>query len=118
MAIRDEADSRGPGTMIFDPRRIKVREGFNTRDMESEATKQHIREIAKRTGWSVSTIQNFISIADAPNEITEMVKDGKVSTTLATKMIREAAIGLSALVMLILKKEINYDVQNMQENTF
>jgi hypothetical protein len=46
MAIRDEADSRGPGTMIFDPRRIKVRECFNTRDMESEATKQHIREMA------------------------------------------------------------------------
>lgn len=185
-AIRDEAISRGPGTMIFNPCDIQERDGFNTRDMESPETQQHIREMAdaikengneafppitiykedgvlyvsagwcrrrahvlamkegapikgilclsttkkrpeeitldvltsndglpltvlekakaiqklksfmwtvaeisRKTGWSISTINNLLSIADAPTEITQLVKDGKVSATLATKMIRE-----------------------------
>jgi len=46
-------------------------------------------EIAKKTGWSLSTISNLIALHDSPDAILEMVKDGKVSATLATKLVKE-----------------------------
>ena len=46
-------------------------------------------DIAKKTGWSISTVQNLISLHDAPDSILQMVKDGEVSATLATKIVKE-----------------------------
>jgi len=46
-------------------------------------------EIAKKTGWSLSHIQNLITLHDSPDAILDMVKDGKVSATLATKLVKE-----------------------------
>jgi len=186
MAIRDLAISRGASTLIFDPLVIQERSGYNTRDMESESTINHIREmansilesgndqfppitiyqegeslyvmagwcrrrahilameegapikgimcisttkkkpedialnclssndglpltalekakavkklqsylwtasdIAKKTGWSISTVNNLIALHDAPDSIHGMVRDGSVSATLATKLVKE-----------------------------
>ena len=186
MAVRDLAISRGASTLIFDPNIIIEVPEYNTRDMESESTKNHIREmanfiiengndafppirihqenekvvliegwcrrrahilamsegapikgilcltstkrkpdevtlnilssndglpltaiekskavkklqsflwtpadIAKKTGWSLSTIQNLITLHDAPDTILDMVKSGQVSATLATKLVKE-----------------------------
>lgn len=47
------------------------------------------QEIAKRTGWSLSTVNNLIALHDAPESIIDMVKDGSVSATLAIKMVAE-----------------------------
>jgi ParB family chromosome partitioning protein len=185
MAVRDLAISRGASTLIFDPNIIIEVPEYNTRDMESESTIQHIREmanfiiengndafppirihqendkvvliegwcrrrahvlamsegapikgilcltstkrkpdevtlnilssndglpltaiekakaikklqsflwtpadIAKKTGWSLSHIQNLITLHDSPDAILDMVKDGKVSATLATKLVK------------------------------
>lgn len=46
MAIRDLAISRGASTLIFDPRTILENPQDNTREMESESTQAHIREMA------------------------------------------------------------------------
>ena len=46
-----------------------------------------VAEIANRTGWSLSTINNLIALHDAPDSIIGMVKDGSVSATLAMKTI-------------------------------
>ena len=46
-------------------------------------------EIAKKTGWSLSHVQNLITLHDSPDAILDMVKDGKVSATLATKLVKE-----------------------------
>jgi len=46
-------------------------------------------EIAKKTGWSLSHVQNLSTLHDSPDAILDMVKDGKVSATLATKLIKE-----------------------------
>lgn len=187
MGIREEAISRGAGTLIFDPRRIEEMPGYNTRDMESEATKAHIRgmadaikengndtfppitiyqegehiyvmagwcrrrahilameegaevkgilcmnagkrspeemaldvlssndglpltplekaqavkrlrsfmwsveEIAKRRGWSVSTVRNLLALVEAPEPVKEMVRTGEVSATQAVSEMRKA----------------------------
>jgi hypothetical protein len=45
-------------------------------------------EIAKKTGWSLSHVNNLITLHDAPDTILNMVKDGKVSATLATKLVK------------------------------
>lgn len=45
-------------------------------------------DIAKKTGWSVSTINNLITLHDAPDEITKMVQDGQVSATFATEIVK------------------------------
>ena len=186
MAVRDLALSRGASTLIFDPLLIQENPSDNTRDMSSESTIAHIREmansikdngnesfppitiyqegeniyvmagwcrrrahilameegapvkgilclnvqrkkpedlalsilssndglpltaiekaaavkrlqsfmwtaaeIAKRTGWSLSTVNNLIALHDAPDAIIDMVKDGSVSATLATKLVKE-----------------------------
>jgi len=186
MAVRDLALSRGASTLIFDPLLIQEHLNDNTRDMESESTITHIREmanaikdngndlfppitiyqegeniyvmagwcrrrahilameegapvkgilcltvtkkkpedlalsiltsndglpltaiekskavkrlqsfmwtpqeIAKRTGWSLSTVNNLIALHDAPESIIDMVKDGSVSATLAIKVVAE-----------------------------
>ena len=186
MAVRDLALSRGASTLIFDPLLIQENPSDNTRDMSSEATIAHIREmanaikdngnesfppitiyqegeniyvmagwcrrrayilameegapvkgilcltvtkkkpedlalsilssndglpltaiekskavkrlqsfmwtpqeIAKRTGWSLSTVNNLIALHDAPESIIDMVKDGSVSATLAIKVVAE-----------------------------
>ena len=46
-------------------------------------------DIAKKTGWSISTVSNLIALHDAPDAILEMVKSGQVSATLATKLVKE-----------------------------
>jgi hypothetical protein len=46
-------------------------------------------EIAKKTGWSISTVNNLILLYDAPDEIKDMVKSGKVAATLAINLLRE-----------------------------
>jgi len=46
-------------------------------------------DIAKKTGWSVSTVNNLIALHDAPDEIKSMVDNGQVSATLATKLVKE-----------------------------
>jgi len=46
-------------------------------------------DIAKKTGWSVTTVNNLIALHDSPDAILEMVKSGQVSATLATKLIKE-----------------------------
>ena len=186
MAVRDLALSRGASTLIFDPLLIQEHPNDNTRDMSSESTITHIREmansikdngnesfppitiyqegeniyvmagwcrrrahilameegapvkgilclnvqrkkpedlalsilssndglpltaiekakavkrlqsfmwtaqeIAKRTGWSLSTVNNLIALHDAPESIIGMVKDGSVSVTLAMKVVKE-----------------------------
>ena len=186
MAVRDLAISRGASTLIFNPNIIEEVPEYNTRDMESEATKNHIREmanfiiengndafppirihqendkvvliegwcrrrahilamsegapikgilcltstkrkpdevtlnilssndglpltalekakavkklqsflwtpadIAKKTGWSISTVNNLITLHDSPDAILGMVKSGQVSATLATKLVKE-----------------------------
>jgi len=186
MAIRDQAISRGASTLIFDPNQIQELPEYNTRDMNSESTQSHIREmanaikengndlfppitiyqendvlyvmagwcrrrahvlameegapikgicclsvskkkpadmtlnilasndglpltaiekakavkrlisfmwtpaeVAQKTGWSISTINNLVALDDAPDEILDMVKNGDVSVTLAQKMVRE-----------------------------
>ena len=186
MAVRDLALSRGASTLVFDPLLIQEHPNDNTRDMNSEATIAHIREmansikdngnenfppitiyqdgeniyvmagwcrrrahvlameegapvkgilclnvlrkkpedlalsilssndglpltaiekskavkrlqsfmwtpqeIAKRTGWSLSTVNNLIALHDAPESIIDMVKDGSVSATLAIKVVAE-----------------------------
>ena len=187
MIIRDQAIARGASTLIIDPRHIKEKAENNTRDMSSESTIAHIREmansikdngnesfppitiyqegeniyvmagwcrrrahilameegapvkgilcltvtkkkpedlalsilssndglpltaiekskavkrlqsfmwtpqeIAKRTGWSLSTVNNLIALHDAPESIIGMVKDGSVSATLAIKTINNS----------------------------
>ena len=186
MAIRDLAISRGASTLIFDPTIIQESSEYNTRDMNSESTIAHIREmadaiiengnelfppitifqegddlyvmagwcrrrahilameegapikgilclsstkkrpeeltlnilnsndglpltalekgkavkklqsfmwspsdIAKKTGWSISTVNNLILLYDAPDTIKEMVQSGKVAATLAINLVRE-----------------------------
>ena len=186
MAVRDLALSRGASTLIFDPLLIHENPSDNTRDMSSESTITHIREmanaikdngndlfppitiyqegeniyvmagwcrrrahilameegapvkgilclnvqrkkpedlalsilssndglpltaiekskavkrlqsfmwtpqeIAKRTGWSLSTVNNLIALHDAPDSIIDMVKKGEVAATLATQVMRE-----------------------------
>jgi len=45
-------------------------------------------DIAKKTGWSISTVNNLIALYDAPDEISQMVKDGVVSATFATEIVK------------------------------
>ena len=45
--------------------------------------------IADKTGWSVSTVRNLILLHNSPDSITDMVKSGRVSATLATNIVRE-----------------------------
>jgi ParB family chromosome partitioning protein len=47
-----------------------------------------VSEISKKTGWSETTITNFIQLYEAPDSITQMVKDGKVSATFATEIVK------------------------------
>jgi predicted transcriptional regulator len=46
-------------------------------------------DIAKKTGWSVSTVRNLITLHDSPDAIIDMVNSGQVSATLATKLVKE-----------------------------
>jgi len=46
-------------------------------------------DIAKKTGWSVQHVTNLIALHDAPESITDMVKAGVVSATLATNLVKE-----------------------------
>jgi len=46
-------------------------------------------DIAAKTGWSVTTVNNLIALHDAPDEIIDMVNSGQVSATLATKLVKE-----------------------------
>jgi len=46
-------------------------------------------DIAKKTGWSVTTVNNLIQLYDSPDAITAMVQSGQVSATLATKLVKE-----------------------------
>jgi len=45
-------------------------------------------DIAKKTGWSVSTVNNLITLYDAPDEIQNMVNCGQVSATFATEIVK------------------------------
>lgn len=45
-------------------------------------------DIAKKTGWSISTVNNLIALYDAPDEISQMVQDGVVSATFATEIVK------------------------------
>jgi ParB-like chromosome segregation protein Spo0J len=45
-------------------------------------------DIAKKTGWSISTVSNLIALYDAPDEISQMVQDGVVSATFATEIMK------------------------------
>lgn len=45
-------------------------------------------DIAKKTGWSVSTVSNLIALHDAPDSIIDMVNSGQVSATLATELVK------------------------------
>ena len=45
-------------------------------------------DIAKKTGWSISTINNLIALHEAPDEISRMVTCGEVSATLATEIVK------------------------------
>jgi len=45
-------------------------------------------DIAKKTGWSVSTVNNLIALYDAPDEIQNMVNCGQVSATFATEIVK------------------------------
>jgi ParB-like chromosome segregation protein Spo0J len=45
-------------------------------------------DISKKTGWSISTVNNLIALYDAPDEISQMVKDGVVSATFATEIVK------------------------------
>ena len=193
MAVRDLALSRGASTLIFDPLLIHENPSDNTRDMSSESTITHIREmansikdngnesfppitiyqegeniyvmagwcrrrahilameegapvkgilcltvtkkkpedlalsilssndglpltaiekskavkrlqsfmwtaqeIAKRTGWSLSTVNNLIALHDAPESIKEIVSSGGASATLAIKLIHEEGADVAA----------------------
>jgi len=46
-------------------------------------------DIAKKTGWSISTVNNLVLLSDVPNEIAEMIKTGQISATLAINTMRE-----------------------------
>jgi len=46
-------------------------------------------DIARKTGWSLTTINNLITLHDSPDAILDMVKSGQVSATLATKLVKE-----------------------------
>lgn len=48
-------------------------------------------DIAKKTGWSISTVNNLIALHDAPDEITKMVQDGEVSATFATEIVKSSS---------------------------
>jgi len=48
-----------------------------------------INNIAIKTGFSISHIQNMLNLSSAPDEIIKMVQDGEVSATLAQKIVRE-----------------------------
>jgi len=48
-----------------------------------------IADIAKKTGWSVSTVNNLLTLYDAPDTILDMVKSGTVSATYATQIVKE-----------------------------
>jgi len=45
-------------------------------------------DIAKKTGWSISTVNNLIALYDAPDEIQNMVNCGQVSATFATEIVK------------------------------
>jgi len=45
-------------------------------------------DIAKKTGWSISTVNNLIALHEAPDEISRMVACGEVSATLATEIVK------------------------------
>jgi len=45
-------------------------------------------DIAKKTGWSISTVNNLIALYDAPDEISQMVQAGVVSATFATEIVK------------------------------
>lgn len=45
-------------------------------------------DIAKKTGWSISTVSNLIALHDAPDSIIDMVNSGQVSATLATELVK------------------------------
>lgn len=48
-----------------------------------------VADIAKRTGWSLSTVNNLIALHDVPESIKSMVSDGSVSATLATRLVQD-----------------------------
>ena len=81
-------------------------------------------DIAKKTGWSISTVNNLIALHDAPDAIIDMVNSGQVSATLATKIVKEkgadeavkelsSAIETSAKAEK--KKATQKDMQNVAE---
>lgn len=49
-------------------------------------------DIASKTGWSITTVNNLIALYDAPESITNLVKTGQVSATLATEMVKERGV--------------------------
>lgn len=184
--LRDLGVGRGPGTIVFDPEQIEELPGYNTRDMNSEATQTHIRtmadaikengnkdfppitifqenekvyvmagwcrrrahllarsegadikgilcfnagkrdpaemaldvlnsneglpltrlekalavkkllsfmwtreDIAKKKGWSVTTVNDLLALLEAPEEVKTLVKENKVSATEALRQVRQ-----------------------------
>jgi ParB family transcriptional regulator, chromosome partitioning protein len=51
---------------------------------------QDVATIAQRTGLHRSTIENFLSLAEAPAAVQNLVKAGTVSASLAVKTVRES----------------------------
>lgn len=47
-------------------------------------------QIAKKTGFSRTHVANMLNLQEAPVEVQEMVKDGTVSASLASKVVRDA----------------------------
>lgn len=52
--------------------------------------------IALRTGLSRTHVVNMLSLREAPAEVTDMVKSGKVAASLALKTLKKAASGTEA----------------------
>jgi ParB-like chromosome segregation protein Spo0J len=63
-----------------------------------------MNQIAAKTGFSISHINNMLNLSSAPEEIVKMVQDGEVSATLAQKIVREKG---SAEAVEVLKSAVD-----------
>lgn len=62
-----------------------------------------LSQIAQKTSYSIQHVSNILTLSGAPTEITDMVKDGKISSTLATDTVNKEGEG----AVTVLQEAIN-----------
>jgi len=62
-----------------------------------------VAEVAKKCSFSGQYVRNILTLAGSPTEVTDMVKDGKVSATTASKVINEEGVQATEVLQQAIK---------------